>query len=382
MLLSAKPTVATVIHVPLLCIKRFPPIITKTEAYMDLYLVGGAVRDQLLGTPVTEKDYVVVGESPESMIKLGFKQVGKDFPVFLHPETNEEYALARKERKTSVGYHGFEMEVATTITLEEDLLRRDLTINAIAQDASGKLIDPYGGQKDVQGKLLRHVSDAFVEDPLRVLRIARFQAYLPSFSIHPDTLQLMRTISQTPDELGSLPTERIWLEVYKAAKHPRFDLFWTTLKDCGALTAIGLQLSPTFADNIKTSQLDDIMRMLSAFWHQDDISGFLKLSPPSNIADSMKIIHDQKTVLLLDVLPPEVDVLAALKRLDPFRRLSRALTIINSMPNSANKPTWLKLCDTMNTLDISAVIQGSKPHERQNLIEQARLKAIHTVLNR
>jgi hypothetical protein len=192
----------------------------------------------------------------------------------------------------------------------------------------------------------------------------------------------MRTISQTPDELGSLPTERIWLEVYKAAKHPRFDLFWTTLKDCGALTAIGLQLSPTFADNIKTSQLDDIMRMLSAFWHQDDISGFLKLSPPSNIADSMKIIHDQKTVLLLDVLPPEVDVLAALKRLDPFRRLSRALTIINSMPNSANKPTWLKLCDTMNTLDISAVIQGSKPHERQNLIEQARLKAIHTVLNR
>ena len=192
----------------------------------------------------------------------------------------------------------------------------------------------------------------------------------------------MRTISQTPDELGSLPTERIWLEVYKAAKHSRFDLFWTTLKDCGALAAIGLQLSPTFADNIKTSQLDDIMRMLSAFWHQDDISGFLKLSPPSNIADSMKIIHGQKTVLLLDVLPPEVDVLAVLKRLDPFRRLSRALTIINSMPNSANKTTWLKLCDAMNTLDVSAVIRGSEPHERQNLIEQARLKAIHTVLNR
>ncbi|MEC7030753.1 MAG: hypothetical protein VXW87_03730 [Pseudomonadota bacterium] len=348
---------------------------------MDFYLVGGAVRDQLLNMHIRERDFVVVGESPESMIAKGFKQVGKDFPVFLHPDTHEEYALARKERKTATGYHGFEIEASATISLEEDLLRRDLTINAIAQDSTGKLIDPYGGQKDLKQKLFRHVSNAFVEDPLRVLRVARFQAYLPDFSIHPNTLELMRTICQTPGELSALPTERIWLEVNKAAQHQRFDLFWTTLSHCGALEAIGVHLDNGFTDTIKTSSLEGVMRLLSACWCQQDISGFLNLSPPANIADGIKIIAAQKETLLLDTLPAEEVVLATLKRLDPFRRLERALTIIQSMPDTPQKNTWHKLCIELNQLNITPLIQDVAPHERQGVIENARLKTIKDIVN-
>ena len=213
---------------------------------MEIYLVGGAVRDELLNQDVHEHDYVVIGETPETMIKQGFKQVGKDFPVFLHPKTQEEYALARKERKTATGYHGFEMDIDQSITLEEDLLRRDLTINAIAKSTSGEYIDPYHGQNDLHDKILRHVSDAFIEDPLRVLRVGRFQAYLPDFSIHPDTMALMTKICANDAEITSLPTERIWLEINKAAKHKAFYLFWETLDQCGCLNALNISITPQF----------------------------------------------------------------------------------------------------------------------------------------
>ncbi len=184
---------------------------------MKTYLVGGAVRDAMLGIPVYDHDWVVVGATPADMLAQGFDQVGKDFPVFLHPKTKEEYALARMERKVGQGYHGFEMSYDPTVTLDEDLIRRDLTINAMAQDSDGTIIDPYGGQKDLEDKVLRHVSDAFEEDPLRVLRVARFAAKLApfGFTLAPETSELMQRMSAS-GELSALTPERVWQEVVKA----------------------------------------------------------------------------------------------------------------------------------------------------------------------
>ncbi len=178
------------------------------------YLVGGAVRDALLGLRARERDWVVVGSTPEEMLEQGFKQVGASFPVFLHPENGEEYALARTEKKQGHGYHGFSVDFHPGVTLEEDLQRRDLTINAIARDEDGSLVDPYGGQRDLEEKVLRHVSDAFVEDPLRVLRVARFAARLSGFGfrVHESTLALMREITRS-GELQHLAAERIWREI-------------------------------------------------------------------------------------------------------------------------------------------------------------------------
>ena len=188
---------------------------------MRIYLVGGAVRDQLLGKEPKERDWVVVGSSPEEMLAKGFKQVGKDFPVFIHPKSGEEYALARTERKSGHGYTGFNFNTNSNVTLEEDLERRDLTINAIAQDDSGNLIDPFNGQKDILNKKLRHVSDAFSEDPLRVLRIARFKSDLKDFEITRETLVKIEDIKKS-DELNYLTGERIWLELYKCQIHSNF----------------------------------------------------------------------------------------------------------------------------------------------------------------
>ena len=181
---------------------------------MKIYLVGGAVRDQLLGLPVKEKDWVVVGSSPEEMRAKKFKQVGKDFPVFIDPKTGEEYALARTERKSGHGYTGFEFDTDPNVTLEEDLARRDLTINAIAQDEDGTLIDPFNGQEDIKNKKLRHVSDAFSEDPLRVLRVARFYAKFNDFVVVPETVDKIKEIVES-GELKHLTPERKWLEIYK-----------------------------------------------------------------------------------------------------------------------------------------------------------------------
>lgn len=206
---------------------------------MQTYLVGGAVRDQLLGLPVKERDWVVVGATPEQMLALGYKQVGKDFPVFLHPRTHDEHALARTERKTAPGYKGFVVHAAPDVTLEQDLERRDLTINAIAQGESGELIDPFGGQMDLDARLLRHVSPAFSEDPVRILRVARFAARFSElgFRVAPETNQLMSAMVAN-GEVDALVPERVWAETFKALNEPTPAQFFEVLRVCGALARI------------------------------------------------------------------------------------------------------------------------------------------------
>jgi tRNA nucleotidyltransferase (CCA-adding enzyme) len=214
---------------------------------MKTFLVGGAVRDRLLGLAVRDRDYVVVGSRPQDLLDLGYKPVGKDFPVFLHPQTGEEYALARTERKTGRGYHGFAFDTAADVTLEDDLRRRDLTINAIAEDDSGALIDPFGGAADLRDRILRHVSPAFAEDPVRVLRVARFAARFAArgFRIADETLELMRQIVQA-GEVEHLQTERVWAETKKALGEPTPSAFLHALRDCGALKALVPEVDALF----------------------------------------------------------------------------------------------------------------------------------------
>ena len=204
---------------------------------MQVYLVGGAVRDELLGLPVKERDWVVVGATPQQMVDLGFRPVGKDFPVFLHPETGEEYALARTERKSGHGYHGFTVYTAPDVTLEDDLVRRDLTVNAMAEDEHGQVIDPHGGQRDLAARVLRHVSPAFAEDPVRILRLARFAARFHDFTVAEETLALMRQMVDD-GEVDHLVAERVWQELARGLMEARPSRMFEVLRACGALVRL------------------------------------------------------------------------------------------------------------------------------------------------
>jgi tRNA nucleotidyltransferase (CCA-adding enzyme) len=214
---------------------------------MQVYLVGGAVRDALLGLKVKERDWVVVGSTREELLRLRFREVGRDFPVFLHPDSHEEYALARLERKTGPGYRGFEVEFGPQVTLEEDLARRDLTINAIARAEDGTLLDPYGGRRDLEARLLRHVSAAFIEDPVRVLRVARFAArFAPlGFKVAPETMALMHAMVER-GEVQALVAERVWQETEKALRESAASEFFRVLRDCGALKVIYPEVDALF----------------------------------------------------------------------------------------------------------------------------------------
>jgi tRNA nucleotidyltransferase (CCA-adding enzyme) len=224
---------------------------------LEIYLVGGAVRDQLLGFPIKERDYVVVGATPEEMLAQGFRLIGKDFPVFLHPKTHEEYALARTERKTGPGYKGFSCYAAPDVSLEDDLQRRDLTINAMAQTHQGDIIDPYQGQKDLADKVLRHVSPAFSEDPVRILRVARFMARLASlgFRVASETMELMKAMVAV-GEVKALVSERVWQEFSSALKEAAPQAFIKTLYDCGALKVLFPPLQELYTQFIQKSDKD------------------------------------------------------------------------------------------------------------------------------
>lgn len=248
---------------------------------MKSYLVGGAVRDTLLGLPVKDRDWVVVGATPEEMLNAGYQQVGRDFPVFLHPKSHEEYALARTERKSGVGYTGFTVHAAPDVTLEQDLLRRDLTVNALAQDENGNIIDPFNGQRDLHNRILRHVSPAFGEDPLRVLRVARFAARYAhlSFRIADETMALMRAMTDA-GELAHLTTERVWQETENALRTRNPQVYFQVLRDCDALAVLFPEVDALYGVPAP------------AKWHPEIDTG----------------VHTLMTLTMAAMLSPDVDV--------------------------------------------------------------------------
>ncbi|MBB1519061.1 multifunctional CCA addition/repair protein [Aquipseudomonas guryensis] len=247
---------------------------------MQIYKVGGAVRDRLLGRPITDIDWVVVGADAQRMLDQGYRPVGDDFPVFLHPQSGEEYALARTERKSGQGYSGFTFYASPDVTLEDDLIRRDLTVNAMAEDDQGRVIDPYGGQRDLAARVLRHVSPAFAEDPLRVLRVARFAArYAPlGFVVAPETLALMRQLAES-GELKALTAERSWKEISRALLEPCPEVFIQVLRDCGALAELlpevdalfGVPQTATHHPEIDTG-IHNLMVLQQCARHQQPLS--------------------------------------------------------------------------------------------------------------
>ncbi len=298
---------------------------------MEIYLVGGAVRDRLLGLPVRERDFVIVGATPEEMLKLGYKPVGKDFPVFLHPKTHEEYALARTERKVSKGYTGFEFHADPSVTLEEDLRRRDLTINAIAETLDGELIDPFNGKQDLENKVLRHVSEAFAEDPVRILRVARFASRFGDFTIHPATMHLMRHIVKA-GEIDALVAERVWQELYRTLGLSFPWRFFEVLKDCKALPILFPEIDKSFPKIIKvlravtalTTKESIRFAALLSYLDQRGIESLcMRVKIPGTYRDLALLVnkyqHDFHSALKLN----SEELLILLEHVDAFRRPKR-----------------------------------------------------------
>ncbi len=296
---------------------------------MEIYLVGGAVRDALLGLPVRERDWVVVGSTPDEMLKLGYRQVGRDFPVFLHPQTSEEYALARTERKVAPGHTGFVCHAGPEVTLEEDLRRRDLTINAIAQTDAGVLIDPHGGAADVAGRHLRHVSDAFVEDPLRVFRVARFAAQLGAlgFRVVPQTQQLLSEMC-AQDLVAELAPERIWQELHNALSTAAPGAFFDVLRGCGGLDRWFKELATLrglseFLDTHARALADPLQRYGALGWllSDDSVSALSqRLRVPSDYARAAMDVARHGRVLVGWRSTGARELLAALKATGALRQ--------------------------------------------------------------
>ena len=297
---------------------------------MKFYLVGGAVRDNLLGLKVDEKDWVVVGETDKSMIEKGFKSVGKDFPVYLHPESKEEYALARREKKILPGHKGFSFETQETVTLEEDLYRRDITINAIAKDSEGNFIDPFGGQEDIKRKVIKHVSNAFIEDPLRVYRVARFATKLKvfDFTIDDGTLELMTSISESK-ELEALSFERIWKETEKSLSYKNSSEYFKILNEVNALSTF-----PELKDNFEESigQLEIIEKIFDdkeLKWAALNFNNrsLEDLPIPNKFKKFLKSSQEFKKSL--DGKISAKNILEGLMKINTFRDLNHALKVIN-----------------------------------------------------
>jgi tRNA nucleotidyltransferase (CCA-adding enzyme) len=303
---------------------------------LKIYLLGGAVRDELMGRSVKERDYVVVEGSVEEMTALGYGSVGKDFPVFLHPKTKEEYALARTERKVSGGYHGFEFDTSRHVTLEEDLKRRDLTINAIAKSETGEIIDPYNGRNDLENKVLRHVSEAFVEDPVRVLRVARFAARFHhlGFTIAPETLSLMANMVKS-GECDYLVPERIWKELSRALEERNPEVFFEVLHNCGALMKILPEVKNLKKYNEALIQACkdsvDLKVRFAAFLQ------YIQETELKKITDRLKLPNDYRDLAFIVIKNRESysqlqnnaeKLLQLLEQLDAFRRSARLFDFI------------------------------------------------------
>lgn len=327
---------------------------------MKIYLVGGAVRDKLLGLDVHERDFVVVGATPDELLKQGFVGVGKSFPVFLHPQTKEEYALARTERKTAGGYHGFDFNTAESVTLEEDLARRDLTINAIAESESGEIIDPYGGRRDLEARILRHVSPAFMEDPVRVLRVARFAArFAPlGFKVAEETMALMQGMVQQ-GEINYLVKERVWKEMQRALTEPSPAEFIKVLRACGALKIVlpeidalyGVPQSPTSHPEVDTGVHIELVLAQAAKLSTDPEVRFAALlhdvgkalTPPELLPKHPQ--HEEKGALLVKQLCERLNVPK------DYQGLAEVVAKYHGDCYNVHDMTATQLVDLLNRLD-------------------------------
>ena len=390
---------------------------------MQVYLVGGAVRDALLNRKVVERDYVVVGATPEKMLSQGFTQVGKDFPVFLHPKTQEEYALARTERKSGKGYTGFVCDASSSVTLEEDLLRRDLTVNAIAQDNYGKLIDPYGGKKDLENRVLRHVSEAFSEDPLRVFRVARFAtryAYL-GFTIATETMALMQSMAES-GELSTLSAERVWQETKRSLLEKTPHVFFTVLNQAHGLndwftelesnldtalaslkTAVGLEKAENESfvkdtssetplpdsSNSETTRLITRFTALLSHLGEEDAKQLCSRLTVQNQVSEIVILACKFKDFLLTMQNSPADLLALFNGCDAWRREERFTLLLSAFAPYAHSKgvDWqeqqkrienaLAAAKQVNVQDIIAT--GVKGPEIKDALNRAKLSAIASI---
>jgi tRNA nucleotidyltransferase (CCA-adding enzyme) len=336
---------------------------------VNIFEVGGAVRDELLGLPVKDRDYVVVGASPEEMERQGFKPVGRDFPVFLHPKTHEEYALARTERKSGRGYKGFTVHAAPDVTLEEDLRRRDLTINAIARAADGTLVDPFHGRDDLAKKILRHVSDAFAEDPVRILRVARFAARF-GFEVAPETMALMRRMVES-GEADFLVPERVWQEFAKGLAEREPQRMFQVLQESGLSRKLLSEVRQVPHLHGSLAQ-----RFAQLLWNVDakDIEKLSnRLKAPSEPRELALLASRNRDALGTASSPQEL--LNVLKRTDAFRRPDRFRELLEALPiERAKLESALAAAGDIDAGAIAA--RASSPQETARLIDEARLQAI------
>jgi len=378
---------------------------------MKIYAVGGAIRDTLMGLPVHDIDYVVVGSSVEGMIALGYRPVGKDFPVFLHPETQAEYALARTERKTGKGYKGFMFYADPTITLGQDLERRDLTINAMAQEVGedgqwiGPILDPYNGQEDLAAKIFRHVSDAFAEDPLRLLRIARFAARFPEFTVAPETMDALKAIVQS-NELSALSAERIWQELARGLTASKPMRMFQVLLDTGAAKAL---LPSAFTANLAKeeyrenliahfhvvdSRLEDRCAVVLMHLPANEIRSWAEcVKMPNDVRDFSEIFSElnlliEKTIHTTGGAYQAVDVLAWFNRADVWRKPERGHALLKLAQQIGLPVTALiNAVQKAQSLNTAEIIAGVPAEDRANgerirsAVDVARLSAISAALN-
>ncbi len=358
---------------------------------MKIYLVGGAVRDALLGREIKEKDWVVVGATPAQMIKLGYRQVGKDFPVFLHPKTNEEYALARTERKIGRGYTGFEFDASPHVALEEDLIRRDLTINAIAQNQeTQEIIDPFSGQQDLKNKILRHVSEAFVEDPVRILRVARLAARFAelNFKVAPETNQLMQQMVHS-GEVDALVAERVWKELERALTEKNPEAFFYTLENCGALSVLfpGINVSDDGMQALRRAvklTTDPQVRFAALLYNLDEFE-------IKKITERYRVPSDYKELALLVSkylsqyihIDQDDQVIKFFRELDVFRREDRALKFVLACRSITQNEKaaecfmiYLAAAKSVEAKKIAAEFKGKEIAEQLDLARQKEIDKI------
>ena len=364
---------------------------------MRSYVVGGAVRDALLGLPVKDHDHVVVGATPEQMIAAGFRAVGKDFPVFLHPHTQEEYALARTERKTAPGYHGFVFHAAPDVTLEQDLVRRDLTINAMAQAEDGSIVDPHNGRHDLQARLFRHVSDAFAEDPVRILRIARFAARLPDFTVADDTNALMRRMVDE-GEVDALVPERVWQELARGLMERQPSRMLEVLRDCGALARILPELDAPWSEPVLRTidhaatlghpleiRFAVLMRGLAAVEPIQAVSKRLKV--PNECRDlAVMTAREQDGIKRALALPAEA-IVTLFERCDAFRKPERFAQMLlaadcgqDERPQGPYLARALDAARAVNAGEVAAR-HAERKAEIPGAVHAARVEAVRQVLH-